>query len=148
MSRSTPVKWWTQLVYTRTAGGLLGSLLMISVTPSMTSSSMSPSRRLFSLTATVENLSWVPISAAVRTTPRRQPAAHTKISCASGMSIPVWTMFHVPRAGDEYSSPDRNGAGKLASAILTCGISEASSFIFCFSFTFFSILSFPNCRSL
>jgi hypothetical protein len=56
------------------------------------------------------------------------------------MSIPVWTMFHVPRAGDEYSRPDLNGAGKFASAILTCGISSALNLIFCFSFTFFNII--------
>lgn len=60
-----------------------------------------------------------PISAAVRATPRRQPAAQMKIWCASGTSMPVWTMFQVPRQGGEYSSLCGNGAGKLASPIVT-----------------------------
>lgn len=60
-----------------------------------------------------------PISAAVRTTPRRQPEAQMKIWWASGMSMPVWTMFQVPRQGGEYSSPCGKGAGKPALPIGT-----------------------------
>ena len=100
---------------------------------------MSPSRRLCSRTAIVENLSVSPISAAVRMTPLMHPAPHTYISCASGMSIPVCTMFHVPRAGDEYSSPDLNGAGKSASAMRTPGILTCP--VFPSLPIFFSILS-------
>ena len=33
--------------------------------------------------------------------------------------MPVWTMFQVPRQGGEYSSLCGNGAGKLASPIVT-----------------------------
>ena len=67
--------------------------------------SISPSSTLFSQTAIVENLSMAPISAAVSTTPRRQPWAQTKIWWLSGTSMPVWTMFQSPRAGEPYSTP-------------------------------------------
>ena len=58
-------------------GGRLGSLWRMSVTPSMMSVSMSPSRTLFSLIVIVENRLCAFISAAVSTTPRRQFPAQT-----------------------------------------------------------------------
>ena len=71
------MKWWMQLVKTSTAGGRLGSLWRMSVTPSMRSVSMSPFRTLFSLIVIVENRPCAFISAAVSTTPRRQFPAQT-----------------------------------------------------------------------
>ena len=75
--------------------------------------------------STVENRWLMPSSAAVSTTPRRQLAAQTKISWASGISMPVWTMFQVPRAGEAYSSPEGKGLGKDASRTgmpVSCGL--------------------------
>ena len=66
-----------------------------------------------------------PISAAVSTTPRRQPEAQMKIWWDSGTSMPVWTMFQVPRQGGEYSSPCGKGAGKAASR--ACSMGEAGT---------------------
>ena len=109
---------------------------MISLTPSSNKSSKSPSNRLCSLISTVENLSSACISAAVSTTPRRHPAAHTKISCTCGISIPVCTIFQVPLAGVAYSRPDAKGDGNFASAILI-----PSSFRTMGSFTLFNIHS-------
>ena len=66
---------------------------------------MSPSRMLSSPTVMVDSRSIAPISAVVSTTPRRQLVGQTKISCASGTSVPMCTMFHTPRTGDAYDRP-------------------------------------------
>ena len=83
-----------------------------------------------------ENLSIAFISAAVKTTPRRQLCAHTYTSCACGINIPVCTIFQGPLAEHENSSFESKGDGNFASFAKT----QASfkSFKFCFS-TLFSI---------
>ena len=87
--KSHPIKWCIQLVYKSIAFGVYESFESISPIDCIIKSSVSPSKILFSLTIIFENLSIAFISAAVKTTPRRQLCAHTNTSCASGINIPV-----------------------------------------------------------
>ena len=97
------------------------------VTPSMIVSSSWPSRRCSSVTVIVEKRRCRPSSAALSTTPLRQPWAQTKISWHSGTSMPTCTMVQSPRAGGEYSRPCLKGTGQCASESFAVGAGSTRS---------------------